>query len=116
MNDIHRLLFLFLETWNKNNPTRIQTPIYRANMGGTIFFDVEDYKPYIPEKFFYDDEKYCICTVEPLHSGIAKRYAVKVVLKEPMSLDEISLVNLEIVVKVKPIKHFQQQNARNEME
>lgn len=106
LNDIHRLLFLFLETWNKNNPTRIQTPIYRANMGGTIFFDVEDYKPYIPEKFFYDDEKYCICTVEPLHSGIAKRYAVKVVLKEPMSLEEISLVNLEIVDKVKPLNIF----------
>jgi hypothetical protein len=106
LNDIHKLLFLLLEIWNKNNPTRIQTPIYRANMGGTIFFDVEDYKPYIPEKFFYDDEKYCICTVEPLHNGIAKRYAVKAIIKVPMSLEEISLVNLQIIEKVKVLNVF----------
>lgn len=106
LDDIHKLLFLLLETWNKNNPTHIQTPIYRANIGGTIFFDVEDYKPYPTGKFFYDDEKYCICDVEPLHNGIAKRYAVKVVLKTPMSLEKISLINLQIVEKVKFLNIF----------
>ena len=36
--DINKLLFLFLEIWNKNNPTKNQSPIYRANIGGTIYF------------------------------------------------------------------------------
>lgn len=44
--DINKLLFLFLEIWNKNNPAQKQSPIYRANIGGTIFFEIQDYRPY----------------------------------------------------------------------
>lgn len=51
LNDIHKLLFLFFETWEKNNTSCVQTPIYRANIGGTIYFDVEDYTPYLPKEF-----------------------------------------------------------------
>lgn len=101
LNDIHKLLFLFFETWEKNNTSCVQTPIYRANIGGTIYFDVEDYTPYLPKEFFYDDEKYYICTVEPLHNRFAKRYVVKVILKLPLTFEEISLVTLRIVEQVK---------------
>lgn len=106
LNDIHKLLFLLLETWNKNNPNCVQFPIYRANIGGTVFFDVKDYKPYLPKKFFYDDEDYCICSVEPLHNGIAKRYAVKVILKKPVSFEQVSLINLQIVERIKLLNIF----------
>ena len=106
LNDIHKLLFLLLETWNKNNPNCVQFPIYRANRGGTVFFDVKDYKPYLPKKFFYDDEDYCICSVEPLHNGIAKRYAVKVILKKPVSFEQVSLINLQIVERIKLLNIF----------
>lgn len=36
LNDIVRLLFLYLDVWNKRNPQRQQCPIFRTDMGGTI--------------------------------------------------------------------------------
>ncbi len=104
--DIHKLLFLLIETWNKNNPSCTQNPVYRANIGGTIFFTVQDYTPYVSERFFCEKENYIIYAVEPMHSRIAKRYCVKVILKTPMSLPEISLVNQEIVELVRNLNIF----------
>lgn len=105
--DINKLLFLFLEIWNKNNPNQIQNPIYRANIGGTIFFEIQDYQPYLIENFFEETENYIIYAVEPTHSSIAKRYSVKAILKQPFSFTEISLLNHEIVGKVKVLNIYQ---------
>jgi len=105
--DIHKLLFLLLEGWNKNNPSKTQTPTYRANIGGTIYFDVQDYRPYVVEKFFYDCESYTIYSVKPLHSSIAKRYSIQVILKQPMSFSEIAAINHEIVQTVKHLDIYQ---------
>lgn len=99
--DIHKLLFLMIEIWNKSHPTLVQTPVYKANIGGTIFFNVEDYHPYFTDNYVYNTESYTIFSVEPTHSGIAKRYSVKVILKKPMLLSEITVVNHEIVSRVK---------------
>lgn len=101
LHDIWKLLRMFLENWNKHHPADAQNPIYRANIGGTIFFEVEDYHPYIIREYFADCGSYIIYSVKPLHSGIAKRYHVQVVLKEPMSNSEIAAINKDIVEKVK---------------
>jgi len=58
--DIKKLLFLYLEIWNKNNPKKLQSPTYRANIGATIYFEVQDYHPYIVGNFFEETEKYVI--------------------------------------------------------
>ena len=105
--DIHKLLFMLLEVWNKNNPTKIQTPVYRANMGGTIYFDVQDYHPYVVKKFFSESESYIIYSVEPVHSSIAKRYSVQIILKQPMSFAEIAVINHEIVQTVKSLNIYE---------
>lgn len=99
--DIWKLLFMLLENWNKHHPEDAQNPIYRANIGGTIYFDVEDYHPYVVREFFADCDSYIIYSVKPLHNGIAKRYCVQVILKQPMSYSEIAAINHEIVQKVK---------------
>ena len=101
--DIRNLLFLTMDIWNRGNPGKAQTPIYRANIGGTISFDVEDYKPYMPEKYYDETEKYIIYDVEPIHAGQVKRFSVKVILKEPLSLEEISTINHEIIEKVRSL-------------
>ena len=106
LHDIHKLLFLFLDIWNKNHPEKAQTPIYRANLGGTIYFVVQDYTPYRVASFVDETERYYITSVEPLHNGIAKRYAVKVILKIPYSFMEIAKINQEIVRKVRRIDIF----------
>lgn len=99
--DIWKLLFMFLENWNKNHPEDAQNPIYRANIGGTIYFDIEDYHPYVVKEFYADYDSYMIYSVKPLHSSIAKRYSVQVILKQPMSYSEIAAINQKIVKQVK---------------
>lgn len=106
LNDIHKLLFLLLSIWNKNNPTSVQTPIYRANLGGTVFFEVESYLPYKNQAYFEETDKYIIYAVEPSHNGIAKRYSVKAILKQPFLFEEIVEINHEIVRKVKQLNIF----------
>lgn len=100
LNDIQKLLFLYLSIWNKNNSTRVQNPIFRSNLGGTIYFPVEEYMPYKIKTFFEETDNYIIYSVKPIHSSIAKRYSVSIVLKYPFSFDEIAEINLEIVGKL----------------
>ena len=101
--DISKLLFLYLDIWNKNNPQKQQHPIFRANMGGTIFFDIQEYHPFYTAQVYEETEDYIIYAVDPIHTGSAKRYTVKVILKGPFSFDEISLITHEIVNKVKKL-------------
>ena len=63
--DISKLLFLYLDIWNKKNPHKQQHPIFRANMGGTIFFEVQEYQPFHPAKIYKETDDYIIYAVEP---------------------------------------------------
>lgn len=99
--DIKNLLFLYLSVWNKNNPGKEQTPIFRANIGGTIFFAIEGYCPFYTGSITEEAEEYIIYSVEPFHNSIAKRYSVKVILKYPFNFKEIARINHEIIEKVK---------------
>ena len=110
--EIKKLLFLFLEVWNKKNPLQVQNPVFRANMGGTIFFDVQEYIPYPIKDFYEETDQYIIYSVEPAHHNQAKRYIVKIILKEPCSFEEMSFLNHEIVEKVKQLEIYQNEIAQ----
>lgn len=103
--DINRLISLYLEIWNKRNPSKQQQPIFRTNMGGTIFFEVEECIPYLRNNMFEDTERYVIYDVKPMHS-IAKRYSVSVILKEPFSFDEMWHISIEIIEKIKKVEIY----------
>ncbi|EAE8633134.1 caspase family protein, partial [Listeria monocytogenes] len=109
--DIQKLLFLYLDIWNKNNPTKIQTPMFRANIGGTIIFPVQQYIPYRSKVYYDETDDYIIYAVEALHSSIAKRYAVKVILKNPLSFEKISNLNYEIVYKVRKLEIYKNKSS-----
>lgn len=99
--DIKKLVTLYLDIWSKKNPQMSQFPIYRANMGGTIFFEVENYESYIPRNIFKEYDDFIIYEVEPSHHINAKRYAVKVILKELCTLEEMADISEKIVHDVK---------------
>ncbi|MDQ0861287.1 caspase family protein [Bacillus sp. V2I10] len=111
LNDIHKLVNLYLDVWNKRNPTLQQNPIFKRNMGGTIFFKVDDYKPFHTAKIYFESDQYIIYEVEPVHTGNCKRYGVKVILKEPLSFEEISKVSIEITDKVKTAEVYKNQRS-----
>ena len=114
--NIQKLVSLYLEVWSKRNPDKQQRPIFRANMGGTIFFDVHDYKPFYTSEIYAEFNKYIIYKVESNHTGIAKRYAVKVILKEPLSLNEIGEISLEIKDRVKTAEIYNNEIAQKKWE
>lgn len=106
LNDIQKLVCLYSQVWSYRNPSQQQQPIFRANMGGTIQFKVHDYVPYQPKKIYEECDEYIICKVIPNHFGVTKRYSVEVILKSPLSLDEISRVSLEITEKVRKVEIY----------
>lgn len=109
--DIQKLVSLYLEVWSKKNPDQQQHPIFRANMGGTIFFQVQEYKPFYTTKIYVEYDKYIIYKVEPVHTGLAKRYSIKVILKEPLSIEEIGEISLEIKDKLRTAEIYHNEIA-----
>lgn len=102
--DVVKLTSLYVDVYNRKNPEKQQHPIFRANMGGTISFKVQEYYPFYTsdsEKLFEETEDYIIYAVDPMHNPSLKRYSAKIILKKPFSFEEISKINLEIVNKVK---------------
>ncbi|MEK3728364.1 caspase family protein [Lysinibacillus sp. FSL W8-0953] len=95
--DIQKLSSFYINIWNKKNPERKQTPIFRSNMGGTIYFTVEDYKPFYKKQVYLERDQYIIYDVSPMHTGLVKRYSTKVILKEIVDFDELANLALEIV-------------------
>lgn len=112
LNDIQKLVCLYSQVWSHKNPHKQQHPIFRANMGGTIYFKVHEYIPYQPIKIYEECDKYIIYDVKPSHVGVTKRYSVEVILKSPLSLDEISQVSLEVTQKVRSAEVYNNANTQ----
>ncbi|KWZ94637.1 caspase domain protein [Anaerococcus hydrogenalis] len=106
LDDIINLLFKYMKIRNIKHPEYAQTPIFRSKLGGTIFFSVEKYIPYVSNNYFLEREKYKIYQVEPIHNARAKRYKVKVILKDIFTLEDISKVHKEIVSFIKNIEVY----------
>src|SRR5665648_923394 len=64
-------IFHFAELCNRKGKYNFQQPIFRANVGGTIFFDVEEHNPYKVAKIYEESDNYIIYAVEPVHHGMA---------------------------------------------
>jgi len=94
-------IFHFAELCNRKGKYNFQQPIFRANVGGTIFFDVEEHNPYKVAKIYEESDNYIIYAVEPVHHGMAKRLAVKVILRFQSSMEQIADTALEIQKKIR---------------
>ncbi len=101
LHDIVKFVLLYIELWNKENPNSQQFPIYRGNIGGTIQFKVAACVEYKPLNYFKEYDKYIITSIEPYHHSLAKRLSVEVLLKEPVSLEDISSITNSIIEEVK---------------
>lgn len=100
LEDINESIFHYANMWNRKNNVNIQQPIFRSNIGGTIFFDVEEYTPYKINEIYEETGNYIIYAVKPIHNGLAKRLAVKVILRYQSSMEQIADIALEIQRKV----------------
>lgn len=104
--DIQKLTSLYINVWNKDNPNMQQTPIFRSNMGGTIYFEVENYTPFIKKQIYLEKEQYIIYDVSPVHTGLAKRYSAKIILKKVLNFEEIANISSEIINTIKKVEIY----------
>lgn len=101
LHDIIAQTRRLVEIWNRQNPGKEQTPVFRTSLGGTIYFPVEEYKPYEQMTFRADYEKYAIDRVEPRSSMQEKRLCAFVILKGQYAKTEIARISAEIAENIK---------------
>lgn len=112
LEEISKAVFQYENTYERQTGIQ-QRPIYRSNIGGTIFFKVEDYMPYKVEKVYEETEDYIIYEVEPVHVPSAKRLSVKVILRYECTVEKIIAIAHEIREKVSFCEVFQNQAFAN---
>lgn len=100
LEDINEAIFHFAKMWNRKCKGNIQQPLFRSNIGGTIFFDVKEYSPYKVNRIYEEADNYIIYAVEPEHHSLAKRLTVKVILRFQSSMEQIADISSEIQNKV----------------
>lgn len=106
LTDINEEVIQIARAWNAQNPNRIQHPIYRANTGGTICFEVKKYNPYETLQICQETDKYTIKSVEPLSSLEEKRLAVFVLVKEKCDAKKLASMTRKIASDVKEANVF----------
>lgn len=79
---------------NKSNNSK-QHCTFRSSIVGTIYFNVEEYTPYIKNKIYKETDQYIIYSVEPM-GGNVKRITLKIILKFPCEKNDIAALAKEI--------------------
>lgn len=113
LESINEAIFHFAKLWNSKYPSKAQQPIFRASMGGTVFFDVEEYMPYQVASVYEETEKYILYAVEPVHAGSVKRLSAKVILRYRYSLTETAAIAGEINEKLRYAEVYQNSIAES---
>ncbi len=113
LEDIYRIVLRYLEVWNLKNNGLQQHPIFKTNMTGTIWFEVEDYQPYKPAEVFCEDEKCIIYDVKPIHTAAAKRYSASCIIKETTTIDGLYEITENITSFLKSVEVFQNPESEN---
>lgn len=90
LETINESIVHFAEVSNRKKEYNFQQPIFRSSIGGTIFFDVEEYNLYKITKIYEEADNYIIYDVEPVHHAKAKRLSVKVILGFQSSMEQIA--------------------------
>lgn len=113
LETINEAIFHFAEISNRKEGHHFQQPIFRSSIGGTIFFDVEEYNPYRIAKIYEETENYIIYSVEPVHHAGAKRLSIKVILRFQSTIEQIAEIATEIKNKALYYEVYQNEIAES---
>ena len=76
LHDLNREVCALVEDWNEHHPMRRQSPVFRASMGGTIFFPVAEWQEKRSKFIRQDHDGYEIHDEQDLSTGRYRRVAV----------------------------------------
>ena len=106
LSDINEETRYLMKEWNKSHSDKRQLPIYRDGMLGTIYFQVEEYHPYVTQKITMETRDYILQSVKPIHTGKYKRYAAFVITKTDDDTT-IPKITKEIVRQIKQAEIYE---------
>lgn len=116
LNNIYDGMMHLVEAWNRENPGKEQQPIFRSSIGGTIYFQVENYQPYEQMKFSLETDDYRIVNVEPLSSRDIKRLCAFVIPKGKDDLLDLPVITKEIAEKIKYAEIYSTKSSEERFE
>lgn len=102
-----------MDFWNQQHPDKVQQPVIRTSIGGTISFDVEDYRPYETKQVCFETPEYRVCSVKPLSSRQEKRLCAFVIPKNKDFADSIPAMTKDIARRIRYENVFS--NRKNEV-
>ena len=100
LEEINELIIRMTDIWNQKGD-KIQHPVFRSNITGTIYFPVRKYTPYEKQHIYKDTEEYIIYEIVPFHQSLQKRYIAKVILKYHFVESDIVRITKSIVDDIK---------------
>lgn len=100
LEEINDLIMRMVDIWNQKGD-RIQHPIFRANITGTIYFQVQKYEPYQKQTIYKETEEYIIYEIVPLHQSMQKRYTAKVILKYHFEESDVVRTAKKVIEEIK---------------
>ena len=103
LDAIHTEILKLMEDWNRRNPEQAQHPVFRSSMGGTIYFQVSGYQPYVAKKIFKKTQNYILYSVKPMNAPNIRRLCAFVIPKGTGEgeLQELPAITKEIAVQIK---------------
>lgn len=113
LTDINDEVQKMMKGWNKKNPDKVQHPIFRSSMGGTIYFPVEEYRPYQQKQFYRKTKSYTIVSVKPLSSGSYKRLCAFVVPKSEVEIEEMARITKEVAKMIRYKRIYSSKASEN---
>lgn len=111
LDDIYDEMMHLVKAWNKENPGKEQQPIFRNSLGGTIYFQVEEYHPYNQMEYTYENDEYRIVSVEPLSTLSIKRLCAFVIPKKDGSLLDLPDITKRIAERIKYAEIYSTQKS-----
>lgn len=96
LHDINSLIVNYARFYEKQNPGLKQFPIFRSNMGGTIFFPVKKAKVYIQKHVSFKEEGFIVEDIKPINSFREKRLAPIVMVPKEVSAEELAQITRNI--------------------
>lgn len=104
LHTIQQSIQEFMEIWNSRYPEHRQQPIFRSNIGGTVYFEVEPWQPQRPQEMngiHRETECYTICSTKPMDTAKLKRLSAFVIAKRDLDdSEEIPRLTKRIVEEI----------------
>ena len=104
---------MYMDFYNNNTEGILQSPQIFSDILGDVLFSIKSGQVYNNKVYRKNYRSYVIHSIEPRHNFEAKRYCVKIVLKNPTSYNEIIQFSNQIVKKLKKLNVFENDIQKN---